>query len=163
MTKQTSNVKIVGVAETVAALRVFTPDLLKGMNAEIRRSLKPVRARAQGKFPDGQWSININQKKILGSIAATSGGVGGLKSRWGDSAPGIKAAIFEFAGSVQGGQTPQAQGLIRSLTERYGQPGRFLWSAWDELGAGVLQNIEEAVHRAERELQANMDAAGEGY
>ena len=160
---QGTNVQILGVKETVTALRAFEPSLLKEMNSEIRRSLTPVRERAKGKYPAGVWSININTKKILGSICAASGGAGGLKPRWGDSAGGIKAAIFEFAGSTTQGATPQAQGLIKSLTERYGSPGRFLWSAWDELGGGVLQNIEESVRRAERDLQANMDAAGEGF
>lgn len=158
-----TNVQIIGVKQTITALRAFEPDLLKAMNKEIRESLKPVRDRAKGKYPNGAWSININQKKILGSIAAASGGVGGLQKTWGESAPGIKAAIFEFAGSTQEGRTPQAAGLIKALTARYGQPGRFLWSAWDELGSGVLSNIEGSVRRAERDLQASLDSVGEGY
>lgn len=161
MTGQT-NVQIIGVKETVNALKAFEPDLLKRMNKEIRDSLGKVRDRAKGKYPGGSWSININNKKILGSIAASARG-GLVANSWGKSAPGTKAAIFEFVGSRYSGNDPQVTGLISSLTRRYGQPGRFLWSAWDELGSGVLSDIEQAVRRAERDLQANLDAAGERY
>lgn len=157
-----TNVQIIGVKQTVKALKEFEPDLYKRMNSEIRDSLRVVREAAKAKYPKGAWSININSKKILGSIAASSGG-SRLTTKWGDSSPGIKAAIFEFAGSTQPGRTPQAKGLIDSLTRRYGQPGRFLWSAWDELGPGVLSSIEQSVKRAERDLQASLDTAGEGY
>lgn len=159
---QGTNIRIDGVKQTVAALKAFEPDLLKAMNKEIRQSLAPVRQRAKGIYPGGAWSININSKKILGSIAASAGG--GLDpNSWGNSGAGTKAAIFEFIGSRYMGKRPQVTGLIASLERRYGSPGRFLWQAWDEMGSGVLDNIEEAVRGAERDLQANLDSAGEGF
>lgn len=155
-----SNIQITGVKQTIAALQAFDPEIKKTLTKQIREALATTRTRAIGKYPRGAWSINVNQKKILGSIVARSGA---RAVRWGDSDPGVRAAIFEFAGSTQPGKTPQARAMIASLNARYGQPGRFLWSAWDETGAGVLNDIQTAVRGAERELQARLDAIGEGY
>lgn len=155
-----TNIQITGVKQTVAALQAFDPEIKKVLTSQIRESLTKTRTRAIGKYPRGAWSININQKKILGSISARSGA---RAPRWGDSDPGVRAAIFEFAGSQQPGRSPQARAMVASLNARYGQPGRFLWAAWDETGADVLDDIRTAVSRAERELQARLDAIGEGY
>lgn len=156
-----TNIRIDNVKKTVAALAAFDPELRKTLNSSIRVALAKVDAAAKSNYPSGAWAIRINNKKILGSIAARAGGKRG--TNWGDSAPGIRAAIFEFAGKNQPGKTPQAQGLINHLNARYGQPGRFLWAAWDQVGSGVLNDIEAAVKSAERDLQANLDAAGEAY
>lgn len=157
-----TNIRIDGVKQTVAALKAFAPEIQKTMNVTIRAALNDVRTGAQARYPKGSWQININTKKILGSIAARSGG-GRVAKRWEDSSPGVKAAIFEFAGKNQPGKTPQAQGLIKSLNARYGAPGRFLWDSWDTNGKDTLDTIANAVRKAERELQAKLDAAGEAY
>lgn len=151
---------VTGIKQTIAALKAFEPELLKSLNKEIRQSMNIVRRAAMAKYPQGGWVVRVNNKKLLGSVGASGGKVAG---RWGDSSPGVKAAIFEFAGSRTAGATPQAQGLIKTLNARYGSPGRFLWSAWDEVGDQVLLNIRDAVQRAERDLQASLDSAGEGY
>jgi hypothetical protein len=163
MDRQNSNIQITGVKETARALKEFAPDLHKSMNKEIRKSLNVVKARAQSKYPKGSWKININQKRILGSIVATSGGGTSTGSSWSNAPDGVRAAIFEFAGSKTDGATPQAKGLIKSLNARYGTPGRFLWSAWDETGKQALSEIETAVRRAERDLQGRLDAIGEEF
>lgn len=156
-----SNIEIDGVKETIDALKAFEPEIRKVLNKQIRQALKTVETTAQSLYPKGAWSITINNKRILGSIAARSGG--SLGRSWGESSPGIRASIFEFAGKVQPGKTPQAQAMIRSLNDRYGTPGRFLWGAWDNVGEHVLDQIKTAVQNAERELQASLDAAGETY
>lgn len=153
-----SNIEIIGVGRTIRALATFEPEMHKALNAEIRESLNQVREGAKGRYPKGSWSVRLNKKKILGQIMASSGGT--RAPRWADSAPGIRAAIFEFAGSVQRGRTPQARRMIESLNMRYGMPGRFLWDAWDETGANVLQDVKAAVKIAERELQKRVDGAG---
>lgn len=163
-----TNIQILGVKATVAALRAFEPDLLKSMNAEIRDSLKVIEEGAKSRYPKGAWSLRLNAKKILGTIVAAGGGMSvdaykASRSSWSKSPAGKRAAIFEFAGSRGPGKTPQAQGLIQSLNDRYGAPGRFLWSSWDARGGWVLGQIEESVKRAERDLQANLDSAGERY
>jgi hypothetical protein len=154
-----ANIRVDGVKATVNALKTFEPELHKALNKSIRKSLNVVKARAQGKYPEGQWAVQLTTKRLLGSIYARGGSVTG---RWGESAGGVKASIFEFVGSRTMGDTPQAKGLIKSLTTRYGQPGRFLWAAWDEVGDTALEQIRVAVKTAESELQARLDARGEG-
>lgn len=155
-----SNIQIDHVKATITALKDFEPDLYKKLNTQIRRELGVIKNIAKGKYPKGEWQVQINAKRILGSIR-TRPGSSDPRQRWGDSDPGVRASIFEFAGSRTTGDTPQAAGLIASLTRRYGQPGRFLWSAWDEKGKSAITNIERAVKSAERELQARLDARGE--
>lgn len=162
MTGQT-NVRIDGVKQTIKALTEFEPELKKRMNKEIRKALTQTRNVAKGKYPGGAWSININNKKLLGSIAATAGG-----GTWGSKslkelAPGTRAAILEFIGTKYSGNSPQVLGLISTMNARYGQPGRFLWSAWEQTGDQVLEDIKQAVKSAERDLQASLDSAGEGF
>jgi hypothetical protein len=163
MARQNTNVQIIGVKETMIALKEFEPALRKKLNKEIRSSLDKVKTRAQTKYPKGDWKVKVTQKNLLGQVVATAGGGNASDQRWGDAPPGIRAAIFEFAGSTTTGATPQAKGLIESLTRRYGQPGRFLWSAWDEVGKSVLTEIEQAVKSAERDLQTKLDQAGERF
>lgn len=158
---QDTAIGITGIKATKAALRAFRPDIEKRLNAEIRKALGTTLAAAKGNYPDGAWKLVLNQRKLLGSIMATPGKR--IDNNWGASDPGVKAAIFEFAGSRGMGATPQARGLIESLNRRYGQPGRFLWAAWDKTGKDVLDRIRTAMLEAERDLQATLDSAGEDY
>lgn len=160
--RASTNIRITGVKQTVRALKDFKPDLYKQLNREIKSSLKIVKDRARGKYPTGEWAVRVNTKNLLGTVTAAARG-GGSPKRWSEASGGQRAAIFEFAGSNTMGATPQAKGLIESLNRRYGQPGRFLWAAWDESSSQVLSEIEAAVRRAERDLQASLDSAGEGY
>lgn len=155
-----SNIQILHVKETITALKDFEPDLYKKLNTQIRRELNVIKNITKGKYPKGEWQVQINTKRILGSIR-TRPGSSNPKQRWGEADPGVRASIFEFAGSRTMGETPQAAGLIDSLTRRYGQPGRFLWSAWDEKGKTAIANIERSVKAAERELQLRLDERGE--
>lgn len=159
MSNQTS-IEVQGVKQTVAALKAFTPDIHKALTKSIREALKFTQEVAKSKYPSGAWSIRINQKKVLGSITTASGA---KAVRWGESSGGVRAAIFEFAGAVQSGKTPQAQALIASLNSRYGSTGRFLWAAWDETGNGVLESIRYEVLKAERQLQAHLEETGQAF
>lgn len=157
-----TNIEIRGVKQTIRAMKEFEPALYKRMNREIRGALQQVKDRARAKYPKGDWNVRVNQKNLLGTVVATSGG-GSFNKSFGESSGGLRAAVFEFAGSTTSGATPQAKGMIESLTRRYGTPGRFLWAAWDESATSVLDQIESAVKSAERDLQAKLDSAGEGF
>lgn len=154
-------IEVSGVGKTIRALEAFAPEIKDRLNKEIRKSLTSTKQRAQSKYPKGAYTIQINKKKILGSVTTQKGSVNG--KRWGEADAGARAAIFEFAGSNQDGRTPQARGLIESLNRRYGTTGRFLWSAWDETGKDVLENIRTAVLSAERDLQNKLDSIGESF
>lgn len=158
---QDSNIRITGVKGTITALREFAPEIEAVLDAEIRAALEATQRAAQSRYPGGSWIVGRNRKKLLGYVAARAGGR--RAQRFGDSAPGIRAAIFEFAGAQQPGRTPQAAGMIASLNSRYGGTGRFLWGAWDSTGKSVLAGIASAVRLSEKALQAKLDSLGEEY
>jgi hypothetical protein len=161
-TRTLSNIRVDNVKATIKAINEFAPDLKKRMTKEIRDSLNVVKTRAEGKYPKGAWQVQINNRRILGSIKTRAGSTS-YGQRWGDADPGVRAAIFEFAGTRTAGDTPQAKGMIESLTRRYGQPGRFLWAAWDEVGPAALEQIRDAVKKAERELQNRLNETGDSF
>lgn len=161
MNRTSTSIEVSGVKETTQALKVFTPEINKRLRREIRSALNDTKVLAQSKYPSGSWSIGFSNKKPLGFIQATAGRR--IDNNWGASDGGVKAAIFEFAGSTQSGRTPQAEGLIRSLNNRYGTTGRFLWASWDQSGKTVLEKIRTSMLEAERDLQATINSAGESY
>ena len=157
-----SNIEIQGVKQTLLALRAFTPDIEKRLDSQIKDALRATEVAARARYPRGSWVVNRNTKKLLGYIAARSGG-GKSKKSWGNGPPGRRSAIFEFLGTRYSGNKPQVVNAIASLNARYGSPGRFLWAAWDATGADVLARIEQSVREAEKELQAHLDRAGVSY
>ena len=156
-----ASIEVTGVKATIRALEQFAPEIKARMNKEIRQALALTKTRAQANYPKGAYTLQINKKKLLGSILATPGQR--IDDDWGASSSGVRAAIFEFAGSRQSGRTPQARGLIESLNRRYGTPGRFLWAAWDETGKDALDRIRTSMLAAERDLQAKLDSIGESF
>lgn len=152
------SLNIEGSYETIRLLGQLFPDLRKAFEKQVRQALKVTQKSALGEYPTGKWSIRFNKNSLFGSIVAAAKGE--RAARWGDSGGGVRAAIFEFAGSVQPGRTPQAQGLIKHLEAKYGGTGRFLWDAWDRTGQGVLDQIEGAFRQAEAQFQERLDAVG---
>ena len=71
--RASTNIQIEGVRATAKALDAFAPELKKRMNKEIRQAMTRVKAQAEANYPEGAWSLNINSKRILGSIVARGG------------------------------------------------------------------------------------------
>jgi hypothetical protein len=153
------DLRIGGIKATITALRNLAPDVKREMDKEIRSVMTTIKAGAENRYPGGQWLVKLNAKRLFGSVEAVAGGE--RASTWRDSGPGVKAAVFEFAGKYQPGKTPQAKAMIDSLNARYGSPGRFLWDSWDSNKVRALAQIRDAVLRAERELQTRLDSAGD--
>jgi hypothetical protein len=151
-----------GYSEVMNAIRQTEPAIKKKMDKQIRDALNITKKVAKSTYPAGDWVVKINKKSLFGSIQTTPGSAYGVDS-WANAPAGAKAAIFEFIGTKYSGDRSQVLGTIKSLNDRYGQPGRFLWGAWDYVGDEVLDRIGNAVKQAERELQASLDAAGESY
>lgn len=156
--------------ETIQFIRLFDKDLNRRFNKAIKAILKPVKERAESKFPEGEYVVGVTKKNLLGYVAAR-GGTGFDKSRpWSEAPGGVKAGIYEFFGSSLA-NTPdrrknQVAGLLRNLDSRFGSVsggGRILWDAWDEVGEGRMDMIAAEFRKAEREMQAKLDALGEGY
>lgn len=165
MTAKTSldlEFNIGGYSQVMTAIRQTEPAIKKKMDKQIRDALNITKKIAKATYPDGDWVVKINKKSLFGSVQAAPGSASGIDS-WDNAPAGAKATIFEFIGTKYSGDSPQVLGTIKSLNDRYGQPGRFLWDAWDFIGEEVLYRIGTAVKQAERELQASLDAAGESY
>lgn len=154
------DLRVAGIKQTITALRNLAPDVKKEMDGEIREIMGTVKAGAESRYPKGSWTVKLNSRRLFGSVEATAGGDRDPNS-WDKSGPGVKAAVFEFAGKYQPGQTPQAKAMIDSLNARYGSPGRFLWDSWDANKTRALAEIRDAVKRAEAKLQTQLDAAGD--
>lgn len=154
-----------GVSRTTRALEAFAKDTIyREFNLTVRDAMREVADGAAARYPKGKWGVGRSRKRMLGYVfAARSGTRAGAKTRWADLPPGTRASIFEFAGHDQDGRSPGARGLIKHLNAEYGKTGRFLWDSWDEHGPGVIAEIRDAFIRAEADLQAQLDAAGEEW
>lgn len=160
-----TSIEVDGVGQTIRALKAFTPEIHKTLTKSIKTALNFTKEVTEGKYPQGSWVVRVTQRKMLGVIAARGGG-GGWGPPWkplNELAPGSRAAVLEFIGSAGPAKTPQVAGLLNTINARYGTPGRFLWSAWDETSTAVLQDIRLSVLSAEKKLQAHLDASGESF
>ena len=97
---------------------------------------------------------------IGAEVVAIGSAPGDSGSEW--SQEGRLSAILEFYGKV-GAKSDQARTCTATLNSRYGTPGRFLWSSWDEQKGSSVPRIEAAVREAEKQLQATLDAQGVSY
>lgn len=158
-----SNILIIGAKETITALREFTPDVERKLDNTIKDALRVTAQTAKGRYPKGSWIVGRSKKRMLGYVAARAGGGGWGGKALNDLSPGTRAAILEFIGTAYSGSRPQVTGLIATMNSRYGSPGRFLWQAWDSTGANTLATIDDAMRQAEAELQARLNALGEGF
>ena len=156
-----STIYLTGSEQTAKALGAFFPDLRKMLNKTIRAALTTVKNDALGRYAKGVYTVSISNKAALGSVGVPGGGT--RAATWEDSSPNIPAAIFEFMGKNNAGNTAQARATIDSLNRRYGRPGRFLWAAWDDHSKEVLGTIREDVAKQEKIMQERLSAAGEGF
>lgn len=150
-------IEITGVAASLRAISKFDPEIRKMLNALIKESLMTTRETAKGEYGAGSWTVRLGGRRgMVGSIRANGGS---RRNPWNTSSPGVRAAIFEFAGTRSPGKTPQARAMIRSLNSRYGGTGRFLWDAWDTKGEKALLRIKADVVAVERFIQSELDRA----
>ena len=151
-----SEIRVTGIEDTIAALRKLEPDVLKAMQKEIRQALSKVKAAAAGSPPPpalGSYVIRASAR--------------GKKTGMRLIATDKYSAIFEFAGtrmrSRDGGPiTPQGAAMVRWL-DGFGKPGRFLWAAWDAHKGEFEAELKAAIAKAEAELHASLDRAGEAF
>lgn len=149
---------VVGTDYTVQQIKAMDPVAYRHLLRAARRSVEPVRAEAASNAPirSGDMSRSYVVRKARGR------GAGGARvATFGYAVvaqgPGARqAAILEFAGSKSAGRTPQGTSLIRSLTQTYGQPGRFAWDAMDRNSARVLAEFDSAIRTAEAEMNQRL-------
>lgn len=138
-----------GFRKTMHALDLFAPDLRKRLLKDLRTIAAGVRKDAAAAFP-------------VRSGAGKTGFKSSVRNRGDDVSASVfnktpQSQILEFAGSKSSGSTPQGQSLIRNLTTEYGEPGRFMWAAYD--GRDVEGDVDAAIAAAEAALQGDLEKA----
>jgi len=173
-------IKITGIEATIAALKKFEPEMYKRMKVRLRAAGREVSNLANARLPriaQGGFGTKISDRgKSVGMVVYARAG----------SKSGMNAAIFEFAKNAgtasssmksgklktirkrfasgpAGGSRPggsQGAAMVSWLSNDYGQPGRFLWQAWDLKRTAVIAEVEGIWRQGEVDLQASMDRAG---
>jgi hypothetical protein len=156
-------VDVAGIPQTRALLARFEPDLLKRLDRRLNVIARRLKAGAQANLAATGVTGNgyrVRTRARVGrfskSVIASGGGY--TETHWGDT-PGVLAAIFEFANGVRDSQpqnVPRTKSLIATLNAKYGQPGRFLWAAWDEQKVASLAAVETEIKAVEAEYTARM-------
>ena len=159
-------IDVVGVPQTRALLARFEPDLMKRLDSRLGAVTRDIKAGAQARFERTGASgtaYRVRSRSSVGrfskSVTTVPGSVP-AGEKW-SSEPGVLAAIFELMNAVRDAQpqnVERTRSLIRTLNERYGTPGRFLWETWDERGEGALKEVEAAVREVEAEYTARLRA-----
>ena len=153
-----------GITETRALLRRFEPDLLKRLDRRVGIVARDLKSGAQANFEKTgasgtAYRIRTRARPTGFSKAVTAaGGSVGAREHW-SSDPGVLAAIFELANRVRDSlpeNVPRTKSLIATLNSKYGQPGRLLWSAWDEQKGVALPAIVAEIKDVEAEYTARM-------
>jgi hypothetical protein len=148
-------VKVEGVKQTRKALRQFTPDLNKELNAELKKALAPIARKARGFAPSNSPMSNWGRSAENGSFPAYN--FGAVKSGIGFSTkPGkatrsgftSNAKIFNksFAGAiyeVAGRKNEQGQPWVG--TKAGGTSKKVSRSSNPQAGAQFIANLPELV------------------
>jgi len=134
-------------------LSQFDPQLRRELNKRLRKAADVVRAEASATVRSRATTHSRSSRRTASSyrVQVRAKGIRVI-----GSTPG--AAILEFAGKASGeGRTARGRTLIRTLNERYGQPGRVLWAAFDRHKEQVEADVREAVAWAEEQIQRVVD------
>jgi hypothetical protein len=176
-----SSLEVVGVKEALRTLnkmdkvarRQLTKDYAQIVSPVVKeaRSLTPAKAPLSGMAYTWKGRGAKQTKPIFPyNAGATDRGIkpfvsgkkprqfGGFVSnlatfgvRWNSS----DAIVIEMSGK---GPVPTAKGkqMVRDLSQRYGEPGRFLWKAYLKHEAEVVRNVEVLIKDLMRRVQRDI-------
>ena len=187
-----SGVVVFGLDETRRQMRLFAPELLKQMNAEVRRDiLGPIVRDARTEVPqDGPlsgWnrqvtapgsrrSYTVHGKRWeYGRLAWDSNkvksgirvGVGAPRRR-GDVFKGAYAIINrDPAGAVFElmGRGNSRANMVGNVGRHHGPASRLIWKAWDKANSNtnVPKQVVDTIRRFEAQFQERLDTRGRNF
>lgn len=187
-----SGVVVFGLDETRRQMRLFAPELLKQMNAEVRRDiLSPIVRDARTEVPqDGPlsgWnrqvtapgsrrSYTVHGKRWeYGRLAWDSNkvksgirvGVGAPRRR-GDVFKGAYAIINrDPAGAVFElmGRGNSRANMVGNVRRHHGPASRLIWKAWDKANSNtnVPKQVVDTIKRFEAQFQERLDTRGRSF
>lgn len=130
-------------------LSVFAPQCLTVVNDRLRRAGRTVTEEASADVEAHATTHRAHDTAAGYKVQVRAKGVRLVNATQG-------GAILELAANPQ---CQQGRSLVSTLNERYGQPGRILWAAWDRNAERVNAEVAGTVAEAERALQAVIDGA----
>lgn len=166
--------QVLGVRETIVALRKIDPELRKDFNKRARKIAQPIVNDARSKYTtvplsgmSRRWhrssggelfpfipsaarkgvTVKIDTSKRLSKYGSLTGGprrVGVVSVKQMYGA----AVVFDFAGSTTDNR------LGRQLTARFGQPSRVMWPAAESNLSNVQTEMRDLVAETTRTVQA---------
>jgi hypothetical protein len=158
-------VQIVGLGDTIRALRRIEPDAARQLDRELTGFAAVIAAEATAtgaRVPSNMPKALDRRAGLPEYMVAKSRRKLGATFGFGVVGMNYNAALAEFAGvTTPGGFTPQGAALIRNLDARFGEPGRIGWAAFDRRQAAMEAEIFAAVARAEGRTQRELDAASD--
>lgn len=141
-----------GFGDTLLALSSFDQDMSKRVLRDLRQGALLVSRTARANAPRGKTGQMQGGYRTRTKTRGTLNIVQAVNLT-------PQGNILEFAGSTSSGSCPQGRSLIRNLTAEYGQPGRFLWEAWDDLETRIRADVDRTIADAEADLQAALSGA----
>jgi hypothetical protein len=164
------DVEVVGMRETLAALRELDPAIRRQTLAEMRKAAQPLAAAVSAAIPAdaplsgmarGRMAYSSRSRKVTAKT-------GGRKSKSRDSWPLLRvattsygAAVFDMAGKGSSGSGSGAT-LIANLTSRYGSPSRAVWPAAERMMPEVTKAVVAACDRAAAQVNTKLDVRPRG-
>jgi hypothetical protein len=167
---------LTGLKETLKALGDFDKDAVKAFTKVINKELSSVKKEAQGyveaKPPLSGWATQPARnprsrggagwpawdQSIIKSGISTSKAEGKVRKDYTTSAGAIKnksaqGVIYELAGRRSRGNGT----FIKNLEGNVGDASRLIWKAVDKNRNKIEKNVFDALERAKRTLQQNLD------
>lgn len=159
-----ADVEIVGLLETRGLLAKFEPDLLKRLDATLTVVAKDLQVGAQQNLAVTGIASRAYRVRSRNRIHGFSKGVTTVKGsvaanqHWSDE-PGVLARVFEFAENVRNAQpqnVARTRSMLDTLRAKYGEPGRFLWTEWDQIKGPSMATVHEEIRAIEAEYTERM-------
>lgn len=183
-----NGVILTGVDETRRKMGLLAPDLLKEMNAEVRRLLQPIVADAKNMVPSSpplsRWNQSVNAPRSRASYSPYGSRWDYARLEWdsarvksnirvgagrprrrGDSFKGAYAIRnADAAGAVFElmGSGKSRVNMTRNVTRSHGSGKRLIWRAWNKVKASrrVPKQVADIIKAFEVKFQQRLNTRG---
>lgn len=158
-----ASVEIDGLLETRHLLKTLRPDMLRELNRRVSGVQRRLKSGAQAKFSvtghNADYRV-FSRTRSDGFARGVHLGPGQVArgERWSTNA-NVLANVFEFAANVRDAKpqnVARTQSMLATISARFGEPGRFLWSAWDDIRAESMEDIRTGVKSVEDGLSKEL-------
>lgn len=173
---QKEAIVLVGVKETLTALKQFDTKAVSAFNKVVNEELRVAKFKAVALIPDkpmSGWNSNDQAERIAGKVpnwsaSKAKAGIrlskaerrvrGDFTTNAGAVIQGdASGAIFELAGRKSKGSGTGVK-FIETLNVRFGKASRAVWKAVDSQRTDSERKVLEAFNKAKAELQKHLNS-----